>query len=110
MDPNKFQKYVIERLQVIESKVFGGTREEHYGSARELAEAISKGETENRFNGERTLESAKQRIKAFYQNYDEGAIRSLYGDEKTQYEKELSIVTMLSQKYKLQEFAWSLRK
>jgi len=104
MEPNEFQAHVIERLQKLEAKTFKGTFEENYGSAREEAEAISKGNAQDHFIGERTKESAEQRIKAFYQNYDKGAIESLYGDELNQYQKEKKIVQMLADKYNLHKF------
>lgn len=38
MEPNQFQKHVIERLQKLEGETFEGTFEENYGSARERGE------------------------------------------------------------------------
>lgn len=110
MEPNEFQRHVLKRLQKLERDSFDGTFEEHYGSPREIAEAISKHETENRFNGERTKESAEQRIKSFYQNYDKNSVNSLHGDELEKYEKDAKIVELLINKYDLRKLAEELMK
>jgi len=108
MEPNEFQAHVIKRLQKLEAETFKGTFEENYGSAREEAEAISKGNAPNHFIGERTKESAEQRIRAFYQNYDRGSVNSLYGDELDQYKKEGKIVEMLINRYDLHKLVEGL--
>ncbi|MCJ8305663.1 MAG: hypothetical protein HRU07_01275 [Nitrosopumilus sp.] len=100
MESEEFQKHILARVEKLE-------RNE---SAREQAEKISNGESENHFNGERTLESATQRVKAFYQNYDEGSVGSLYGSEIDSYHKEAKIIEMLIEKYSLQQLSKDLRK
>lgn len=102
-------KEVLQRLQKLETKTFGGTLEEHYKSPREQAENISEN-SKNHFNGERTTESAIQRVKSFYQNYDKGSVDSLHGHELTQYHKETAIVEMLVKKYHLQQLQQELIK
>lgn len=102
MEPEQFQKESLERLQKLEKKVFGGSKEEKYETPRETAENISDG-GENHFNGERTNESAIQRVTAFYQNYDKGSVNSLHGEEFIQYGIEARIVEMLIGKYHLQQ-------
>jgi len=105
MEQEEFQKHILERVKKIERETFGYTFEENYKpiSAREESEQISRGESPNHFIGERTEESAIQRVKSFYQNYDEVSVHSLFGDELDQYKKEAQIVEMLISKYKLQQ-------
>lgn len=102
MENLEFQEHILKRIQKLEKKDFGATFEENYTS-RQQAENISSGKTEGKFIGERTRESALQRVKSFGQNYDDGAIASLYGEEIVKFQKEKAIVQMLLKKYNIQE-------
>jgi len=105
MEQEQFQKHMLKRIQKLEEKTFGATYDENYKtlSARQKSQEISSGESTNHFIGERTEESARQRIASFYQNYDKGSVYSLYGDELVQYNKEKAIIEMLVKKYHLQQ-------
>ena len=104
------EKDTIEKLnlqiQRLEAKVF---RNQNLNikpqldriSARQQAESISDGESENYFIGKRTRESAIQRVKSFEQNYDEGAVKNLYGAEISKYEKEKAICDILVERYNI---------
>jgi len=112
MEQEQFQKHILERIQKIEEKTFGATFEENYKplSARQESKEISDHESPNHFIGERTKESAIQRVKSFYQNYDEGSINSLYGAELDQFKKEAKTVQMLVSKYHLETLQKELMK
>lgn len=70
--------------------------------AREEAESISNG-TNPHFIGERALEAAQQKIESFQQNYDQGAVDSLYGKEIIEYLEDLQTVNILTKKFNLDE-------
>ena len=102
------EKEFLNRLQKLESKTFDGTFEQNYeGSPREQAERISEN-GQNHFLGNRTKESASQRITAFYQNYDKDSVNSLHGAEFIQYQREVMVVEMLVKKYHLQKLQQEL--
>lgn len=103
MENLEFQKHVLERIQKLEKKSFDGTFEENYGSAKEEAKAISTGKTPEHFIGQRTRESALQRLISFGQNYDEGRIGDLHGNDITKYQREKAICQMLLKKYNITE-------
>jgi hypothetical protein len=99
MENIQFQKHILERVQKLEEKSFGGTQEQKYGSAREEAKAITDGKAPAHFIGDRTRESALQRVKSFEQNYDTGSVNALHGAEIQKYEREKTICKMLIDKY-----------
>jgi hypothetical protein len=101
MENIQFQKHILERIQKLEKKSFGATQEQNYSSAREEAKAITDGKAPAHFIGERTRESALQRVKSFEQNYDTGSVKNLHGDELVQYHKEQAICKMLIDKYNI---------
>ena len=103
MENQEFQTHILERIQKLERQSFGGSFEQNYDSAREQAKAISDGDAKEHFIGKKTRESAIQRVKSFGQNYDEGAVKNLHGNEVIQYRREQAICKMLITKYKLTE-------
>lgn len=69
---------------------------------REEAEKISNG-TNPHFIGERGEQAALQKIQSFNQNYDEGAVNSLYGQEIQEYLEDLRTVNVLTKKFNKEE-------
>lgn len=102
MENQEFQKHILTRIQKLEEKSFGATFEEKY-SPREQAEKISDEQSQEHFIGTRTRESALQRVIAFGENYDDGAINSLHGNEIIKFHKEKATVEMLIAKYNIRE-------
>ena len=68
MEPEQFQRETIERLQKLERKSFGGTKEEHYGTYREQAKAISDGKTKPHHIGPKTPQILQQELNSHIQS------------------------------------------
>lgn len=109
MEPEQFQRETKEQLEKLQRKVFGATKDENYGETpREHAEHHEE-DNERHFLGVRNLDSAKQKIESFKNQYDEGAVKSLYGDQIQEYEKDLNLVNQLARIWSLPPIE-SLRK
>lgn len=110
MENQEFQKHVLSRLQKLEEKTFGGTFEQHYkATPREHAEHHEQ-DGKHHFIGDFNKDSATQKVKSFFEQYDKGSVNSLYGKELEIYHEQNELVQGLVNKFHLEKLVEELRK